>query len=89
MPTEASEPRRLICDAICQVAADLDPDQVASLADDVRLKDELELDSMDQLNIATAIFESCGVNIAERDYAHMETLGSFEDYLRDRLADSL
>jgi acyl carrier protein len=86
MTNEASSTARtIIRDAICRVAPDVDPAYLDGLADDVPLKQELELDSMDQLNIAADIFERCGADIPERDYGHMETLGSFEAYLRDLL----
>ena len=41
---------------------------------------------MDLLNIATEIFERSGINIPERDYVHMQTIGAFENYLTERMA---
>ena len=88
MTIDSPEPRRLIADAICSVAPDIEPSEVEGLDREELLKDALELDSMDLLNIATAIFERSGVDIPERDYPHMETMGAFENYLVDRLAAS-
>lgn len=87
MTIDSARPRRLIADAICEVAPDIEPAEVEDLDAEDLLKDALELDSMDLLNIATAIFERSGVNIPERDYVHMETLGAFESYLTERLAE--
>lgn len=86
MTIDAPTPRRLICDAICEVAPDIAPSEVEELEADAFLKDVLELDSMDLLNIASAIFERSGITIPERDYVHMESLASFESYLGERLA---
>ena len=86
MTIDSPKPRRLICDAICEVAPDIEPSEVEQLDGDAFLKDELELDSMDLLNIASAIFERSGISIPERDYVHMESLAAFESYLIERLA---
>jgi len=86
MTSDAVKPRQLIADAICHVAPDIGLAEVEDLGLDEALKDALELDSMDMLNVATAIYERCGVDIPERDYSHMDTLGEFENYLAKRLA---
>ncbi len=86
MTIDSPRPSRLICDAICEVAPDIEPSELEELDREAFLKDALELDSMDLLNIAAAIFERSGVTIPERDYVHMESLASFETYLRERLA---
>lgn len=86
MTIDPAKPRQLIADAICQVAPDIEPVEVAALDAEDFLKDALELDSMDLLNIATDIFERSGINIPERDYVHMETIGAFEKYLTERMS---
>jgi len=83
----APTPLQLISDAICEVAPDIDPSEVADLDRTESIRDALELDSMDQVNIAGAIFERCGVNIPEGDYSRMDTVASFEEYLGGRLED--
>lgn len=88
MTIDSPKPSRLISDAICEVAPDIEPAEVEALDADEFLKDALELDSMDLLNIASAIFERSGIEIPERDYVHMESMASFENYLRERLADT-
>lgn len=88
MTMDTARPLQLIADAICEVAPDIEPTDVFELGRNDLIRDVLELDSMDQLNIATAIFERCGVNIPENDYFHMDTLASFEDYLREHLGEA-
>jgi|GEM_PF-269290 len=80
-----TRPRQLITEAICAVAPDIEPADIEALAADDLIKDELDLDSMDVLNVATAIFERSSVDIPDRDYVHMETMAAFESYLADRL----
>ena len=86
MTIDAAKPSRLICDAICQVVAHAWPSEVEELDRDTFLKDALKLTSTDLSNIAAAIFDRSGITIPERDYVHMESLASFENYLGERLA---
>lgn len=75
--------RDLILEAITAVAPEVDPDDVDGAADFI---DELDLDSMDQLNIAVGVFERTGVDIPERDHAKVRTLDGFVRYVDDALA---
>ncbi len=85
MTIDSPKPRRLICDAICQAVPAVTSAETEDLDAEDLLKDVLELDSTDFFTIATEISERSGVEIPKRDYVHMETLGAFEDYLRERL----
>jgi acyl carrier protein len=78
MSDEQPDERQIVVEAIESVAPDA---QVADLDVDVRLADEVDLDSMDMLNIAAAIYERTGVDIPERDYTRFETLRDFMDFL--------
>ncbi len=60
------------------VAPDIEPD---SVGEDDHLQDDLELDSMDVLNLVTALHERFGVNIPEADYPQIATLRLATDYL--------
>lgn len=71
----------LVLDAITQVAPDVDRD---SIAPDTDLQYELDLDSMDALNIVTILSEKLGIDIPERDYGRMTTVGSTVAYLAER-----
>lgn len=70
--------RDVVLDAIRRVAPEAD---LSSLAADVDLRDELDLDSMDWQRIVAAIHNELGVDIPERDYAKLATLAGAEAYL--------
>jgi acyl carrier protein len=82
MPSEA-ELRAILLDALRRVAPEAD---VSALAPDAELREELEIDSIDVLNLAIALHEATGVDIPERDYAELATLERAAAYLRRRLA---
>ena len=65
-------------DAITRVAPDVD---VALLDGDVELRGELDLDSMDFLNVMIAIAATTGIEIPERDYPEVATFSGLVDYL--------
>lgn len=46
-----------------------------------RLRDALDLDSLDFLNLVQALHTATGVDIPEADYARVETLDTLSDYL--------
>jgi len=70
--------RAVILDAIEAIAPEVDAGAVDGDAD---FSDELDLDSMDQLNIAVLVFENTGVNVAEGDQAKVTTLNAFVRYI--------
>jgi acyl carrier protein len=45
------------------------------------LQDEAELDSMDFLNLITALFEETGIEIPERDYPLVASIEGFASYV--------
>jgi acyl carrier protein len=45
------------------------------------LQDEADLDSMDFLNLVTALHEEAGIDIPERDYPQVATVSGFVDYI--------
>lgn len=51
----------------------------------VDLREQIDLDSMDILNLAIAIHAATGVDIPEADYPQMTTLASAAAYLRPRI----
>ncbi len=51
----------------------------------VDLREQIDLDSMDVLNLAIAIHETTGVDIPESDYPQMTTLDRAVTYLRPRI----
>ncbi len=54
---------------------------LASLAPDIGLRDQLDLDSMDILNFVVGLHAALGVEIPESDYPKLATLDGCVDYL--------
>jgi acyl carrier protein len=67
--------------AITQVAPDVDP---AELVPEARLRQDLELDSLDFLRVLETIVAATGVDIPERAYAEVATVGGLAGYLAAR-----
>jgi acyl carrier protein len=65
------------------VAPDLDP---ATLDDDDHLQDDLGLDSMDFLNLVSALHKRFGLPIPETDYPRLATPAKAVTYLQEALA---
>jgi acyl carrier protein len=64
--------------AINQVAPDVEPEDLAA---DARLRQDLELDSLDFLRLVETIDTSTGVNIPEHDYPQVATVGGLIAYV--------
>ena len=58
----------------------------AVLVADAPLRKQIDLDSMDWLNVLAAIHERLGVNIPETDYGKLATLDSIVVYLAEKLS---
>lgn len=56
------------------------------LAPTVKLREQLDLDSMDALNFVIGLHDAFGVEIPEADYAKLESLETIVAYLQGRLA---
>ena len=78
-----AEIRKLILELICDIAPEADPN-TARDADDIR--EAFDLNSMDFVNLVTAIHERTKVNIPERDYNKIFVLKNAVAYLRDAMA---
>ena len=50
------------------------------------LRDQIDLDSMDWLNVLVALHEKLRVDIPEADYGKLVTLDNLVGYLREKLA---
>jgi acyl carrier protein len=70
--------RRIVCESLRVIAPEAD---LTALDDDMSLRDELDLDSMDFLNFVVGIHDRSGVEVPERDYPQLVTLGGCVDYL--------
>jgi acyl carrier protein len=74
--------RDLVIEVLSGLAPETDPSTVDPTED---LRDELDLDSMDELNLITRISQRLGIDIPERDYRQMRTLDGAVGYLSGRL----
>jgi len=78
-----AEIRALILERICNIAPEADP-TTARDKDDIR--EAFDLDSMDFINLVTAIHERTKVNVPEGDYNKIFILEDAVAYIRDALA---
>lgn len=79
--TEA-ECRAAFIEELVNVAPDLDP---ATIAGSDHIQDDLELDSMDVLNLVAALHKRLGLSIPEADYPRIETSDKAAAYLAQKL----
>ncbi len=75
--------RDIILDIIATVAPDAD---LSELKGDVRLRDQLDLDSMDFLDIVMELRKRHKVEVPKADYPELATLDGCVSYLERRLA---
>ena len=73
--------RSAILDTLCAIAPETDP---ASIVPGAPLREQIDLDSMDFLNVIIRLHETLGIDIPESDYARLATLDSAVDYLARR-----
>lgn len=81
---QATEINAVIIDIINDIAPDED---TSELKPDVRLRDQLDLDSMDFLDIVMELRKRYGVEVPEEDYPKLASLDSCTEYLAPKLAD--
>lgn len=66
-----------------RLAPEIDPAQIVP---DKVLRTQIDLDSMDWLNVLASIHEQLGVDIPELDYGKVLTLDALVAYLAGKLA---
>ena len=77
-----------IAKAIIDIISDIAPDEDASdIKPDVNLRDQLDLDSMDFLDIVMELRKRYNVEVAEADYPKLASLDSCVEFLGPLLAD--
>ena len=77
-----------IKDVIIEIIQDIDEDaEMDNLAADQPLRDQLDLDSMDFLDIVMELRKRYKLQIPEEDYPELATLDSCVNYLEPRLQD--
>jgi acyl carrier protein len=70
--------RSVFVEELVRVAPDI---EAAEVGDDDHIQDDLELDSMDVLNLVTALHARLGVDIPEADYPEISTAAKAAAYL--------
>ncbi len=71
-----------IKEAVLEILADITPDEdLGDLKEDVAFRDQLELDSMDFLDIVMELRKRYRVQIPEEDYLELASMGSTVKYL--------
>ncbi|MDR2735232.1 MAG: acyl carrier protein [Puniceicoccales bacterium] len=64
------------------IIAEIAPDEdISHIKNDVPLRDQLDLDSMDFLDIVMELRKKHNIDVPEADYKQLESLDSCADYL--------
>lgn len=72
------ECKKIVVDIIADIAPDED---TSDIKPDVNLRDQLELDSMDFLDIVMELRKQHGIEVPEADYPKLASLDSCAEYL--------
>ncbi len=72
------ECKKLVIDIISDIAPDED---LSGIKPDIRLRDQLQLDSMDFLDIVMELRKRHGIEVPEADYMQLASLDSCAEYL--------
>lgn len=73
--------KAVILEELQKIAPEIEP---ADIVPDEDLREAVDIDSMDFLNLVTALHERLGVDIPESDYPQLATLSDAADYLSRR-----
>ena len=74
----AEEVRQVLLDILSRIVPDED---LSVLQDSVPFREQIELDSMDFLDIVMELRKQYRIQIPEEDYANMNTMGGAVNYL--------
>jgi acyl carrier protein len=77
------ECKKLVLDIIADIAPDED---ISNVKPDVRLRDQLQLDSMDFLDIVMELRKRHGIEVPEAEYMKLASLDSSAEYLMPKFA---
>ena len=73
-----TDPRAAVTAALREIAPEIEPEEI----DDAdRLRQDLDLDSLDFLRLVEQIAQTTGVDVPERDYAQVGTFGALVAYV--------
>lgn len=77
-----------IREEVLDILSDIAPDEdLSNLNDDVRFREQLELDSMDFLDIVMELRKRHRVQVPESDYMQLASMSSTVKYLEPLLKD--
>lgn len=80
---QPEEVKQVVLDIIADVALD---DDLSNLKDDIALREQIDLDSMDFLDIVMELKKRHKVEVPQEDYGHLATLNSCVAYLTPKFA---
>lgn len=72
------EVRTAVLHVLCRIAPEIDP---ATIKNNISLRDQLDIDSMDFLNFLIGLHQEFHVDIPEADYPKLTTLDACIKYL--------
>ncbi len=75
--------KKLVIDIISDIAPDED---LSAIKPEIRLRDQLQLDSMDFLDIVMELRKRHGIEVPEADYMQLASLDSCAEYLAPKFA---
>ena len=75
--------KKLVIDIISDIAPDED---LSAIKPEIKLRDQLQLASMDFLDIVMELRKRHGIEVPEADYPHLASLESCADYLTPKFA---
>ena len=81
MSASPEQVRSTVLDVLSSIAPELD---TATLRPGEPLREQVDLDSFDFLNVLIALNERLGVEVPETDYAKVQTLNAMVDYFARR-----
>jgi acyl carrier protein len=77
-----------IREVVLEILADIAPDEdLSDLKEEVAFRDQLELDSMDFLDIVMELRKRYRIQIPETEYTELASMGSTVRYLEPRMKD--
>jgi acyl carrier protein len=72
---------------VLKIIAEIAPDEdLSNVVPEIRLRDQLELDSMDFLDIVMELRKQHGIEVPEADYQELASLESCANYLEPKFA---
>ena len=78
---EAVQVREKVINIIADISME---DELGHLKDDVALREQLDLDSMDFLDIVMELKKRHQIEVPQEDYPRLATLGSCVEYLQPK-----